>query len=657
MATRPQRAGFTLSFRQIRCACGIERISGVACRDCGRRPAAHEVDPKAQRRRTASTSAQALLTQGDPTIQAVNLEQGPLPIHTLHDVNVKLRNWMERLWPALNGADKDSVALVRSVRELIAIQAAYDAIPQIRPWINASHTVKDTLAAATEMLRECLGILACREPLYAQEHQAKMQAHLDEMECLIGIFAEWIENLTQAISLDEYTDILPFLAEIAASRTAGLQEIEHWQAHENRGAKLFAEISGSSPSSCPAGLGIHLILVEASIEVIGDSRRFISKAKDAASIFLNDPRAAREIVMRTRWAGEMTQRIIDTYDSGRRAFLSISLAQYNREVIVGLLAAGHALVEAGSRPQIAALHAMASRQDYESVRSCSAGNVLSQFEAAGYDRLTEGIYRPIRHAWAHSAFRDTGNNVEFLDDSGAVKSLMSYDDLLNSVIAGYETVAALTAGLLCACSKIGVDVTSILPAVENFPIAPQLQMLATYFSWRDLEVSQSSDTEMEIITDLPDGGPSVMAIIAISSIMPQDIEFLRIVTHDNQIKAEVPLALMREFSSREGLDQQLSFIRFQRNLIIDGSPLYNEEQFRHAIACWAIQAIVEEDPIRAVGDLRKLKRIAEMEGDEKLVSALTGSIAVQRAGWMGITSGDREMRGREWIVDYAQRNL
>jgi hypothetical protein len=234
---------------------------------------------------------------------------------------------------------------------------------------------------------------------------------------------------------------------------------------------------------------------------------------------------------------------------------------------------------------------------------------------------------------------------------------MSYDELLDSIFAGEETVAALTAGLLCACSNIGVDVATILPPVDSFPIGPQIQTLATYFSWRDIEVFDISGNTIEIAAELPKGPPSWDAIFAISSIVPQDVKLIRITTRGGHIKAEVPLEFMRGFISGEGIDQQLSYIRFQRNATIEGIPLYDEDKFRYFIACHAIQALVDDDLTQRIRTLRKLKNIAEIEGDGKLAAALAGSIAVQRAGWIEMEASEHEAKDYKWLIEYTQRSF
>ena len=52
---------FRLSFRQIKCRCGADRVTGQPCPDCGARPAATEVDPERQRRQRIVRFARAEL--------------------------------------------------------------------------------------------------------------------------------------------------------------------------------------------------------------------------------------------------------------------------------------------------------------------------------------------------------------------------------------------------------------------------------------------------------------------------------------------------------------------------------------------------------------------------------------------------------------------
>jgi hypothetical protein len=126
MARRPKkRSEFLLSFRQVQCDCGIVRISGVTCADCGASPAPHEADPKLQRRRAAAVSAETLLRDGDPAIKPVKLEWKPLPLNTLLDVQHEILDWMEKLWPALNNAARDSTLLIKNVSYLLSIEQAF----------------------------------------------------------------------------------------------------------------------------------------------------------------------------------------------------------------------------------------------------------------------------------------------------------------------------------------------------------------------------------------------------------------------------------------------------------------------------------------------------------------------------------------------------
>jgi hypothetical protein len=56
----------SLSFAQVACSCGGQRVRGVACPECRRRPERHEFDLEWQRRsRVAGEVLEALAAKGD----------------------------------------------------------------------------------------------------------------------------------------------------------------------------------------------------------------------------------------------------------------------------------------------------------------------------------------------------------------------------------------------------------------------------------------------------------------------------------------------------------------------------------------------------------------------------------------------------------------
>jgi len=137
----------TLSFQQVECiGCGIGRVRGLPCPDCGARPDEREFDVHLQKRRSVAPAVGAVLDR-EP-------EHGSSVDHRfVIEKWTTVTSWLDSFLDALAAhSDSGGDRVVDLVNELRSISDALDYGRRYRPWLTlwdgVDRVVKALLAVA-----------------------------------------------------------------------------------------------------------------------------------------------------------------------------------------------------------------------------------------------------------------------------------------------------------------------------------------------------------------------------------------------------------------------------------------------------------------------------------------------------------------------------
>lgn len=214
------RHRFTLTFNLVTCQrCGVERIRGVQCPDCDRRPEPWEIDQVRNRRHALVTSLVHVLTGPVGGDSSESVPHGPL------DQPQRVATWLERFWEGLHVATdsefRDVTALTDAIEELVSLRFSLHAAEPTRPFGRAVRLAQSMADSAVAMVQRYMGALMAATPLGAQASAEEAQRALDELAQLAGELAGWLERqakVSEAATVQESLGAGNRLTECCRSR-------------------------------------------------------------------------------------------------------------------------------------------------------------------------------------------------------------------------------------------------------------------------------------------------------------------------------------------------------------------------------------------------------------------------------------------------------
>ena len=643
MSNRPKANSIRLSFRTTLCQCGVSRETGTQCAECGRLPDQREVDPTRQRRQGAARAARARL--------ASSAEATPYKgsIDLLREVTEALSTWVTTTWRVLDSAAANPSGLEAHAKALAHMKATLASHDRRRPWLALVAAIGDMVILAEGMFVEYLKAISANTRREAQKASEVGQRLLDQLAEEAARLSELVGNAGQIERASDVNDAVLALARIAVanSPTGGILDAER------RGAEIYAEITDRAAPDCPSGVGLWLLLLRSSIQTTGDWQRFVRLARRVARAVTRKQAIALDLVGDPSWCSDIRHATESAYDAAVVATAVLATARGDRLVVDALMEMAHALVESVSRPQVATLNAIETGVSYSTSRARDAGTVLRALTDKGFGDMLTGLSAELRTKKAHREYRASALGVTLLDRSGGSAREMSADDLIDSVLAGHETVAALTAGLVCGISALGLDVSSLFADPEEMPWQTSVQATLELHGWTGVSVA------VDNITVVVTGAPSLDAKTAGSAFIaagfiPISIERLRVESRDEALlSAIVPLGPVRSYiNETDQYSKQVRFVSAMRSLQIGGLPAISDDQFRLWASRMALFTLAEDVPAR----LRRLKLLydaARIDADEDLTAGIRGLMSAVRAEMVGTrrTSEADAMVNR--LVEYS----
>lgn len=642
---RKSRGGrIDLSFRLIQCRCGIKREVGVQCADCGQRPDPREVDVQRQRRQAAATAAlRALTPTGDQRPVGCSVPE------IANNLVEFLPNWLNCCWQRLDDAAANPGALVAHARALAETRERLDAVPRSRPWISLLASLQTLLQQADDTFRQYAAVISAPSAGEAQRQAEAGQQSLDvlgEQASHPRDILDFSQRLDEATNPTEVLTALTGMV-VTVAESAQILEVDQ------RGGDLFTDIVGPG-KDCPPGLGVLLLTLDTSVFVMGDRARYRDVARRAARMLLDTPRG-RALVRNPTWRRDMNDAAVSAYDSSAAALAVLSAVNSERVAADTVMELAHSLVEAGGRPHAATMEHVAGRSTYEQVKSHDAASVLRALLGRPNSDMLLGLSPELRNAKAHRQYGLEGGGLVILDGQGVRRRSYAPDELADSVLAGQESVAALTAGFICAAAALGEHSDDLLPSAAALPWRESAAMLAVLQGWADVTFDEGETPGQILVRGTPSlDSASARTALLVSLYLPTTATHLLAVSSDRKTRLALPLAPVRAWSDETNdYLKQVLLVRALRCTRINGRACMERDQFRRCVANMALITMDEEFAER-MQRLRVLYESAAQDLDEELAGAVRGLMAAGRADATGTVRTREEQGLVERLVTFSE---
>jgi len=564
----------------------------------------------------------------------------------LGDALDALSPWIATLFEALDalgGRDADPSPVTSSVEALLELRSRAMAVPRLRPWLALWDPLRTVLDALAALARVELEAAIAPDPTTAQASEVVAQGYLDDAARGVRILNERLDSWGIETSIR-----LPHSLVAAASAVYDATGAENVVDLDGRGLPLYTRITGRA--AAPAGVGVGLLLDLGHVDRALDEDRVY---RVAATVYQRLDRHRQHLVALLDDPGWRADLL-----NARRVFYE---AQLSTETLLRELAGERRL-------EVEAVLRLGSRLA-ERVSACLVGlvvavdPVLSVGRTADYTTvhraarqaaladLLMGFDERIRNADAHADF-DVEDEHVVLGRNRTRAVRLPNDQLVDIVLAGVESSAAILAGLDCVLAEL--DHPSGRDRLLDLPLEPRLQILLAVSGVLTEQIELGRDrieihgTAMGSVSARP-----LSVIATISPYVPREFRRLRLHLkgRDATLVTDVSLGLLRRFLSGEGLAKETAFVEFLARASINGRVVFPRRHSRFMLATFAHRHL--ERPLAAAGgDLRTLVAVAQRLGDEELTESLTAFIAAKRAREGGPPAPRAARRAVERLATY-----
>ncbi|MEV8325745.1 hypothetical protein [Kitasatospora sp. NPDC056731] len=623
---------FRLAFSQITCSgCGINRIRGIECADCGQRPEPWEVNTASLARRQAAVRARAMLSRSVslPTSGCMDA------VEFLHaGIFARLGAWMEGFLQAAaataEGSMQGAQDLEKGVSEFVELRATVLGADDRRP-LRALVTVLRLLAGELEsMVDTYLAALIAASPLQAQDLARAAQRHLDRTAALAGRAAAIADTME---AMTSQRDIAQIQADLL-TRALQAYQVPDLLALDTAGRDALQQLVSSRGV---AGSGILFAVHDLQTRSVFDSDQFHDVLRRAYLVFRSNPTVLRTLATTPSFEEDFKRAVWELFDGSMEAAHAIDNAVHSRQAGRALLGIAAALVEGPGQVMATVLLLACGRKSaaYANLRHANATDLVStaQQEPA-LQGLLDGLDSDLRTGRAHALVR---YEQDFAVIERKSKTLqVAWADVLDRVFQGHESVLACQLALLQALGELGFTSFAVNGLWRSLGLTAEqvaITVLGT-MNCRDVTITPRGK-QWHIEAQVGSGTPLPMLVAMLQPTMPGDLEALVLTAHqtDGIHVLAGPVAPWRELSDApEGSDaHQVAFLRAQLSWTYDGTPWLPTSLVRSWMAGQAAKAL-DTTPAMAVSQLRMLRELAVLAGDDALIWTLSGAIRYTRLG-------------------------
>ncbi|GGX29160.1 hypothetical protein GCM10010353_50350 [Streptomyces chryseus] len=625
------RHRFRLSFELIAClGCGVDRLRGQICADCGERPASWEVDQRSVYRRAAADAAITLLdtTEASPGT-------GPFGHLEMAQLLSRFETWLSAFLSAVRAvseAKPGAEALLRSaVQDLVTDAALTASAPRRRPCIAIVDTARELTKFLVDMARAYLKALSASVPLEAQRHAATAQQHMDAAEICLKQYSVAMDLLTALIGSERLEDQVVVLLRESMGRLGAADLVDL----SARAEAELANATGTAPRP-GHGVGLHYALQDAAAFTYGDRSRFRQVVVESYRLFVQNPHLLSAMTSSPHFATDLEAALLDTFDASAQAVQAIG-SGISRQVARSIVTIASSLVEGPGQLVAIALSAGTGRKTrpYEKLRQDDATGLLRS--ARGHedlDPLLAGFNLDLRNAHSHGLVRYQEDGVATDTKSGP--TFLGWDDLVDEVLTASESAMGCLVGLMHALSQLGVSVTRA-DGYRAIGITPGSLLCAafTVMGCSAVTLDEQPDS-WSVRLSAPSSTQLTVLLAGVAALVPGRISTLTLdaTRPDGRHVLRGPTALLKPFSNAQDPDGDtygIATVRLQRIWTHNGEPCIGEDVVR----CWVARQVAAAflaDETRSIPRLRALRNLARDVGDIDLTDALTAAIRSARLG-------------------------
>lgn len=606
---------FQLGYLVADCDCGRIRPASVRCA-CGY---PGHVDEELERRRRLVRVA------FDAVVAAT-------PAGTIGDTDPatwfeRLSGWIPSFFSACQAiADPDCAsadALAATLVEVLAIDADVEATPRYRPHLAVWANVDLAVAAFVDVADAYLRAITCADRTEMEEAAAQGQAALDafadELHTMAARERKWRE-ITDLAEEGATFDPIIELTEFAYAQSSARTLFDF-----DAAGQVFVElVTGGVPLS---GLGIGFVLTDAQAIAIGDPVRVWSAAKRTFDTVTGRRATLADVVDSPSWRHDYEVLLQELFDAGRE--LRVSQFQNPRLAARALVRLGHLLAERVGKYLVAAVLAARAGRDYEQLRGFDVGQLLSEAGDVGLGDLALGWDKALRHGDAHRLFEITDDGVRFTAEQREY-DFLTWDELGDRVLAGYESVLAVHAGLQCALEQAGIDVVDPLTFLD-VDIEDTVRIAMSAHGWTGVVVGVE-DGVLDVSGTAPVEPENTSFVAAITPYLPEEIAGARfaITASGGTSLWEGPLEPLRAFAGEsDEVAKMIRCIEISARWHVDGAPLFSPAVVRGHMGPQFLA--VGEDPTDRLAVVGQLSDLARRLGDSEAVATLADLAAGCRA--------------------------
>jgi hypothetical protein len=203
--------------------------------------------------------------------------------------------------------------------------------------------------------------------------------------------------------------------------------------------------------------------------------------------------------------------------------------------------------------------------------------------------ITEGFSIQLRNAEAHTSYKVQEWGVRILRTDGGTTDI-STEELVDSVLAGVETLQGIYFGTVCALANAGIDLEELPDAdVWKLTTDHRIRLVLATFQWNDVTIRRVAERLVVEGTGEFPLRPLSLAGACLASLKTEATIFeLR----GSQGQIEGPIEPMVEHElAIDGLQREAAFVKCARLWTFDGEPVLSREHVRKWVAMQAGRAL------------------------------------------------------------------
>ncbi|MBZ6135441.1 hypothetical protein [Streptomyces olivaceus] len=621
---------FKLSFTQISCSgCGINRIRGIDCPDCGRSPQPWEIDTAARARREAAAEARKLLTQpvASPPTTLPTIPQTP---HVaLLD---RMATWSDGFFSSVAEAAKATTRgaedLRASVQEFMQLRAMVQHTDARRPLVVMLAVLHQAVTELHSMIDAYLAALLAATPLEAQRHATQAQSHLDRAVRHIKT-ANTAADEAQALAAERDTARLQSLLLTHALHTYEAADLLSLD------AAARDKLQDVTSSRGAHGSGIMFAIGNVLAHSLFDPERFREVMRRAYDVFRSNPDVLRALAQEALFESDFKRALQELFDGSREAIHVVDNAVHDRQAGRALLGIAMAQVEGPGQVIASALLLACGRKSapYTKLRHSDAtGLITAARQEARLHGLLDGLDNDLRTGRAHALvhYEEAGVVIERRKSTRTV----AWPEVIDGVFQGYESIHACQLALWQALAELGFTAfaTDDLWRELGLTSEQMVTMMLEGSGYRDVAITVG-EKDWQVETRSESASTLSFHLALIRTYLPKYVERLTLtVRQDSEVHIlSGPLAPWHEVATAPTGSEahMMAYLRAQLAWTYDGVPVLSTEHIRLWVALQAAQTM-QQTPAQAIIRLRSFRDLARHADDDELVWALTGVIRYKR---------------------------